>query len=244
MKRYSQIHKTKPPLKTYLLLNGVFVSNAFCSIQCIILHISDNFHPDVCKYGTTICICLYFIAKTFLYIFLIERGKCSQGVISMFPKILFDKILPIYICLYLIFFMITVPIFFRGLIWTDNVHLAIYPKGITGCLFNEGLPTILYIGCALDILNTVILLFLFIYPLHILFEQRRAIFNKTLNWRGLLLTLILINLIQAQYQQCPCNQLTDGRGRCSCYTCINQRPWAADDVTAIFHDYDNKYTAN
>ena len=109
---------------------------------------------------------------------LIERCKCSQGVISKFPKVLFDTILPIYICLYLLFFMITIPMFFRGLRWTDNVHLAIYPKGITGCLFNEGLPTIMYVGCALDTLNTIILLFLFIYPLHILLKQRRKLTTK------------------------------------------------------------------
>eukprot|EP01083_Nonionella_stella_P019473 54092_1 len=167
--------------KTICYLNCIFISGLACSIQCLLCHISDNFHPDFCKYGVPICVVIYFTAKTFLYLFLIERAKSAQGICSIFTAILFDKLLPIYIILYFISFSIVLLVYFRGVVYNPMLHGAYEKPGITGCIFSDGILELFFVGGALDIINTFGLLFLFIYPLRMLIKQHKAVGHKSIS---------------------------------------------------------------
>eukprot|EP01084_Bolivina_argentea_P014539 27164_1 len=143
-------NQKKLPKRTLILLYMVYITACFCSIQCLLCHLSNHFNHqayDYCKYGMSLCVMLYMGQKSFLYGFLIERAKSTQNMIlsttsmNTFWIILLQYMLPIYIFIYFTIMTIICMIYFRG-----QLVLSINDSQITGCLFDQYIDLVFIIG--------------------------------------------------------------------------------------------------
>ena len=139
---------------------GQYSMGALCAVFCLFLHSSYHILPDyLCKYGLGSCLVIYAGSKACLYGFFVERAKTTQGIVKLLPNYVWQYVFPIYISCYFIMFLILCSIAFRGTIIDPTGHA-------TSCILYAYKPQLFTLHAAVDFLNCILFLCLFIYPIY------------------------------------------------------------------------------
>mmetsp|Transcript_21493 Transcript_21493/g.18944 ORF Transcript_21493/g.18944 Transcript_21493/m.18944 type:complete len:362 (+) Transcript_21493:49-1134(+) len=171
----------------------IYLFAALCALQCFFCHYSFAYPPQIsqyfCKYGSPICVVLYYASKASLYGFFLERAKLAQGIIKLFPNWLFKYVLPIYIAIYFVTFSTLILVFFRG-IAPENIS----DGAVTSCVMTTPIPWVLSVGAFTDIFNCLLFLYLFIHPLWKGYKATAAAFSNQWKKKNFL-NMMYLNII-------------------------------------------------
>jgi hypothetical protein len=144
-----------------ILLYGVYISALMCSSFGFSLHESKH-HPLWCEfYGVPPCFGVLGSTKAFLYGFFLRRARKAHANNIQTTKIWFDVIGPAYIFIYWVIYVVLTSIFFTG----KPVNATSENEVISWCLFNNWKWWFVILANTVDLLNCIVTLFLFLYPL-------------------------------------------------------------------------------
>ena len=120
----SKSPNTKLNKRELYCLYGLFILGAICGIECFICHASMILPKWICIYGFPACVIYYAATKAFLYGFFLERAKCVRKYVKFkYSDLMYDRLLPVYIGLYFLIYLILAPTFFRGTMYKFCVFL-------------------------------------------------------------------------------------------------------------------------
>mmetsp|Transcript_38547 Transcript_38547/g.61590 ORF Transcript_38547/g.61590 Transcript_38547/m.61590 type:complete len:330 (-) Transcript_38547:170-1159(-) len=157
--------------RQHLLAYLIYAMSALCAVQCVLCHFSGAYQENAadffCSVIVPVCFVLYYAAKAALYGFFLERAKLAQGISNLFPEYLFKYILPIYILLYFVVASTLVLITIRA--------QRVYSDPVTkSCVISIAVEGIIEFCGALDVVNCVLLLYLFVKPIRVTFRRRKS----------------------------------------------------------------------
>ena len=181
-------------------LYGQYIIGGLCAIQCFLCHISNFFPEYYCIYGMSICVIIYAATKSCLYGFFIERfvisfnlynsefrstpnhysfcirycnkrSKCSQGITRLLPNCVWKLLFPLYIAFYFLAYVILCSLTFRGTVVDPTVNKSVP----TACLFGQFYPWVFTFSAFIDVFNSILFLFLFMYPMYYVMKKQKSI---------------------------------------------------------------------
>eukprot|EP00485_Elphidium_margaritaceum_P000723 CAMPEP_0202686874 /NCGR_PEP_ID=MMETSP1385-20130828/2638_1 /ASSEMBLY_ACC=CAM_ASM_000861 /TAXON_ID=933848 /ORGANISM="Elphidium margaritaceum" /LENGTH=351 /DNA_ID=CAMNT_0049341543 /DNA_START=6 /DNA_END=1061 /DNA_ORIENTATION=+ len=167
----------------------IYTFAALCAIQCFLCHYSMLWYKEsavtYCRWGAPVCVVLFFAAKSCLYGFFLERAKLAQGLLGIFPDWFLNYALPIYIFLYWLIWCICIMTLFEG---APN-------DKVTSCVMETYVSWLLLAGGIVDVFNTILFLFLFLYPLYKMHTMNATAFANNPAKKAAFISMMWFNVI-------------------------------------------------
>eukprot|EP01083_Nonionella_stella_P288896 983070_1 len=171
---------------TRILLYAIYAAGLGCGCIGYSLHISVG-NPLWCTlYGFPPCFVFLGGSKSLLLAFFLRRARIASGLHNQCKKVLFKYIGPVYCVCYLIIYAIGAAMVFTGKITEGD--------SISFCVFARWELWFIRIAAAVDLINTILSLLLFILPLlstletlkrHIM-DENDALYRKTLKFASVM----------------------------------------------------------
>eukprot|EP01083_Nonionella_stella_P005406 15613_1 len=151
----NDVHKTK---YTQILLYCVYIAAAICASVGFSLHTNSN-NAIWCEvWGVPTCLGMYGTEKAIIYLFFFNRAKLANGMITnKYLRHFFAYISKVYVFLYWMVYVALANVFFSFKMTEDSAY--------SHCVFDETSLWFLITAACVDMLNCVLSVSLFLYPL-------------------------------------------------------------------------------